>query len=74
MKRANIDARGKTCPWPVILMKEKLQTLKSGDILDVTVDYCPSKENVERVAKSMGNKVLETKKEKTFFTISIEKK
>ncbi|MCW4010348.1 MAG: sulfurtransferase TusA family protein [Candidatus Bathyarchaeota archaeon] len=74
MKRENLDARDKTCPWPVLLTKEKLKGLKSGDILEVTVNYQPAKENVERVATTAGNKVLEVKEEKNQFTIVIQKK
>lgn len=74
MKRENLNAKDKTCPWPVLLTKEKLKNLKPGDILEVTVNYQPAKENVERVAKSLGNKVLEVRDEKTQFTIVIEKK
>lgn len=74
MKKDSLDARGKTCPWPVLLTKEKLKKLSSGDILEVTVNYQPAKENVERVATSLGNKVLEVRDEKTQFVIVIEKK
>jgi TusA-related sulfurtransferase len=73
VKKENVDARNKTCPWPVLLTKEKLKNLKKGDILEVTVNYEPAKENVKRVAKSLGNKVLEVKDEKTQYTIVIEK-
>jgi tRNA 2-thiouridine synthesizing protein A len=74
MKKYSLDAKGKTCPYPVLLTKEKLKTLQSGDTLEVTVNYQPAKENVERVAKSSGNKVLEVRDEKTQYTIVIEKK
>jgi TusA-related sulfurtransferase len=72
--KVNLDARNKTCPWPVLLTKENLKSLKSGAVLEVTVNYPPAKENVERVAKAAGNKVLEVKDEKTQFTIVIQKK
>jgi tRNA 2-thiouridine synthesizing protein A len=74
LKRVNLNAKGKTCPWPVLLTREKLKNLKSGDILEVAVDYQPARENLERLVKSMGNKVLEVKTEKEQFTIVIEKK
>jgi tRNA 2-thiouridine synthesizing protein A len=74
MKREKLDARGKTCPWPIILTKEKLNKMKSGDILEVTVDYQPSKENVVRFANSNGNKVLDVVNENKQIMIIIEKK
>ncbi len=74
MKKESLDLKGKTCPYPVLLTKEKLKNLKSGDILEVVVDYQPARENVERVAKSGGNKIVEVRDEKTQFIIVIEKK
>ena len=74
MKREHLDARGKTCPWPVLLTREKLGRMKSGDILEVAVDYQPARENVERLAKSNGHKVLNVVNENRQFKIVIEKK
>ncbi|XES76154.1 MAG: sulfurtransferase TusA family protein [Candidatus Bathyarchaeia archaeon] len=74
MKKETLDLKGKTCPYPVLLTKEKLKKLASGDILEVTVDYQPARENVERVAKAEGSKIVEVRDEKTQFTIVIEKK
>jgi tRNA 2-thiouridine synthesizing protein A len=74
LKKEKLDVTGKTCPWPVLLTKQRLQKLDSGDILEVTADYLPAKENVERVAKSQGNKVLEIREEKNQFVVVIEKR
>ena len=43
---------------PVLRTKKALEVMKSGQTLEVTVDYPPSKENVQRFAVSQGNEVL----------------
>lgn len=73
MNTENLDCRGKTCPWPVFLTKEKLKKMQSGDVLTVMVDYNPARENVERFVKSSDNKVLEVKVEESLIKIVIEK-
>ncbi|MGD6934513.1 MAG: sulfurtransferase TusA family protein [Candidatus Bathyarchaeia archaeon] len=73
MNRLNLDCRGKTCPWPAFLTKEHLKKMQTGDVLEVLVDYAPARENVERIAKSDGNKILEVKVESALIRILIEK-
>ena len=65
-----IDARGLSCPEPVILIS---QAMKSGEkAYEITVDNRVSKENVTRYAEHQGYKVstVETDGE---FTLSIRK-
>jgi TusA-related sulfurtransferase len=47
--------------------------MQTGDVLEVLVDYAPARENVERIAKSDGNKILEVKVESALIRILIEK-
>jgi selenium metabolism protein YedF len=51
--KETIDARGKTCPKPVVMTKRTLESMGEG-ILTVIVDNPTSCENVERFAKSQG--------------------
>jgi TusA-related sulfurtransferase len=44
-----VDARGLSCPQPVILTRRKMKELKRG-IFEVLVDSNTSKENVSRMA------------------------
>lgn len=37
-----IDVRGKTCPYPVLETGAALRKMKTGEILEVLVDYEPS--------------------------------
>jgi len=48
-----IDARGKSCPEPVVMTKRALESLEEG-IITVVVDNPTSRDNVERFAKSQG--------------------
>ena len=50
-----IDARGLSCPQPVILSKQAIQ---AGQFpIDVLVDSVTSRENVRRMAEKAGCKV-----------------
>lgn len=48
-----VDARGLSCPEPVILTRQLLNQAKSGNV-QVLVDNNTAKENVTRAAENMG--------------------
>jgi tRNA 2-thiouridine synthesizing protein A len=48
-----VDARGLSCPQPVLITLEKLRTLDQGEVV-VLVDTDTSRENVLRAAASLG--------------------
>ena len=48
-----VDARGLSCPEPVMLTHQALQKLGKGTI-EVLADTGTAKENVSRMAKSSG--------------------
>ncbi|GAB6181245.1 sulfurtransferase TusA family protein [Desulfotomaculum defluvii] len=52
-----VDARGLSCPEPVILTRQVLNQTISGNI-QVLVDNNTAKENVTRAAENMGWKVV----------------
>ena len=65
-----IDARGLSCPEPVILTR---QAMMSGEAAyEVLVDNKTSKENVTRYAQHQGYKVVVTE-ENGEFTLSLSK-
>lgn len=68
-----VDARGLSCPQPVLLTIEKIKKIKKGEIT-VLVDTDTSKENVSRAATSQGWKVKGIKSEGTGYRIMIAKK
>ena len=65
-----IDARGLSCPEPVILTR---QAMMSGEAAyEVIVDNNTSKENVTRSAQHQGYKVAVTEQDGEF-TLSLSK-
>jgi TusA-related sulfurtransferase len=48
-----IDARGLSCPQPVILTNKKIKEMGKG-IFEVLVDTNTSKENISRLAQQLG--------------------
>ncbi len=69
-----LDTKGQVCPMPVALTKRKLDSLKSGQILEVTGDCGPALENIQRWAKNQGHEVLEVSKSDVAFKIKIKKR
>jgi tRNA 2-thiouridine synthesizing protein A len=48
-----VDARGLSCPQPVLMALSKMREMKTGE-LEVLVDNEVSKENVSRAASTEG--------------------
>jgi tRNA 2-thiouridine synthesizing protein A len=68
-----VDARGLSCPEPVLLTMEKIKKLKKGEI-EVLVDTDTSRENVSRAAVSQGWKVAAIKQADTGYELKLIKK
>ncbi|AFS79850.1 selenium metabolism protein, SirA-like protein [Gottschalkia acidurici 9a] len=66
-----IDARGENCPKPFIMTKKALDEIQSGTILTI-VDNEVAKENVSKLAKSIGLEYNVESKEGDFY-ITINK-
>lgn len=58
--RQSIDARGLSCPQPVLEAKKAMEKYKSAGEIEILVDTATSRENVGRFAKKNGHEV-ETK-------------
>lgn len=67
-----VDARGLSCPQPVLLTMNMIKELRSGE-LDILVDNEASRENVIRAASSQGWRVLKLETQGEEFIISIKK-
>ena len=67
-----VDARGLSCPQPVMMTLNEIKTLQKGEIV-IKVDTDTSKENVSRVAESQGWQVSEVSSEGTDYSIKIKK-
>lgn len=69
---AIVDARGLSCPQPVLLSLEEMKKLAKGRI-EILVDTDTSKENVSRAAASQGWEVKDIQSEGEGYRIAIEK-
>ncbi len=68
-----IDARGLSCPQPVVITKKKMDELGSGTI-EITVDTATSRDNIERMARNQGWRVaIQESGENYILIISKEK-
>lgn len=68
-----LDTKGQVCPMPAVFTKRKIESLKVGQVLEVTGDCAPALENIEKWAKNNGHEVLETSKSGDFFSVKIRK-
>jgi tRNA 2-thiouridine synthesizing protein A len=57
-----VDARGLSCPQPVLMALSKMRDMKSGE-LEVLVDNEVSKENVSRAASKEGWELAQIRQE-----------
>lgn len=67
-----VDARGLSCPQPVLLSLGAMKKLGKGRI-EVLVDTDTSKENVSRAAESQGWDVEQVQPEGDGYRIAIQK-
>ncbi len=67
-----IDARGLSCPQPVVLVKKAIDRLGKGEEIEVRVDTVASKENVSRLARNSGFQITE-QEEKGEFILRLAK-
>jgi len=67
-----VDARGLSCPEPVLLTLEAIKRLDRGEI-EILVDTDTSKENVSRAAQSMGWQIIDISMEGTAYKVKIRK-
>jgi TusA-related sulfurtransferase len=67
-----IDARGKSCPMPLMLTKQALNDSTIPDKFELLIDCKTSRENVERFLKD-NHILFETTQDEDCFRISIIK-
>ena len=67
-----VDARGLSCPQPVLITMEEMKKTAKGAIV-ILVDTDTSKENVSRAATSQGWQVMNVDSEGTGYRITIAK-
>ncbi|MGI6328125.1 MAG: sulfurtransferase TusA family protein [Dethiobacteria bacterium] len=67
-----VDARGLSCPQPVIMTVNAIKKVKKGDIV-IVVDTDTAKENVSRAAKAQGWEVADIQPKEDGYSITIRK-
>ncbi len=67
-----VDARGLSCPQPVLMALNEMKTENSNEI-EILVDTETSKENVSRAATSQEWKVTDVSEESGEYKITIRK-
>lgn len=67
-----VDARGLSCPQPVLMTLNKIKEIKKGEII-VRVDTDTSRENVSRAAESQGWEVADIQKQETEYQLTLQK-
>ncbi len=68
-----LDVRGECCPYPLILTKKRVESLKSGEILEITADDPVAPQNIDSWAKKSGNKLLSVRQEGNIFKILVQR-
>ena len=48
-----IDARGLSCPQPVVITKNRMDKIGSG-VIEVAVDTATARDNISRLAENQG--------------------
>jgi len=71
--RQKIDLLGVKCPFNYVKTKLKLETMASGDTLEVLLDQGDPEQNVPRSIQNDGHKVLSMGRENGHFKMVIEK-
>jgi tRNA 2-thiouridine synthesizing protein A len=69
---ATVDARGLSCPQPVIMTLDEIRNGEDKQII-VLVDTDTSKENVTRVAESQGCQINDVSPEGEGYRITISR-
>ena len=58
-----LDCTGLFCPMPVVKTRLELETMKSGEVLEITADDPGFEKDLPAWCKMSGEKFLEIKKE-----------
>ena len=67
-----VDARGFSCPQPVLMTLDEIKKVKNGEIV-ILVDTDTSNENVRRTATSQGWDIKDVRSDGDGYRISISK-
>ena len=69
----DVDAKGQSCPMPVLMLAKAFKTLGSGQILRISATDPGSKADMAAWAEKTGNTLLDTIEENGVFTFYLQK-
>jgi len=69
---ATLDTRGKVCPEPNIMIKDKMSAMKPGEVLEVTGDLT-NKRSMERFVRMRGHELVGSTVEGDIFKMLVRK-
>ncbi len=67
-----LDALGKRCPEPMLMIKDKFATMNPGDPLKVIADTL-NKRSIERFVKNRGHQIVDSTEEGEKFSLLLRK-
>ncbi|KZE67122.1 hypothetical protein AWM68_04495 [Fictibacillus phosphorivorans] len=68
-----LDTKGLSCPMPIVKTKKAMDTLVSGDVLEVLTTDKGAVNDLSAWSKSSGHELLEHKEEEGVFKFYIQK-
>ncbi len=68
-----LDCLGLYCPEPVFRTRQEIDKLAVGQVLEVIADDPAAEEDIKRLVKRLGHKLLQLRKEKDRLHFSIQK-
>ncbi|MFS0672596.1 MULTISPECIES: sulfurtransferase TusA family protein [Ornithinibacillus] len=68
-----LDAKGLACPMPIVKTKKAIDTINSGEVLEVVATDKGALSDIPAWAKSGGHNVLEQKTEDNVLYFYIQK-
>ncbi|HSO29184.1 MAG TPA: sulfurtransferase TusA family protein [Candidatus Sulfomarinibacteraceae bacterium] len=71
---ANVDARGLSCPMPIVRTAQAMKTLASGAILEVLATDPGSVKDFAAWCRSTGNELLEQTSDGAVYRFVIRRK
>jgi sulfite reductase (ferredoxin) len=68
------DLRGTACPLNYVKAKLKLESLKTGELLELHLDEGEALDNVPKSLHNDGQEIIATKKVEGFYKVTVRKK
>jgi tRNA 2-thiouridine synthesizing protein A len=69
----SLNVKGQICPLPVLKVKKIIDTMQSGEVLEVAATDPRAKGDIERFSERLGHELLSTRSENGIFYFYIRK-